>query len=644
MKSIPIILPIYDSVSKQDQTRTGTKMPVLTPRFRLPSLQWNVESDDPGEITTIELIDSTGINSQLSSSIANTANGYETLTTTGTTITSAINSAAQATALLEPVFTVSAGEYIVLRFTLTLTSGQLPYFYIFYGTGSSTDFAQAVTGYNEILLKSDQSSANAKILIFNNSASNFATDSILVNKNIITTYFNTSDYYIQSGGGAGWVNNATAYDTFTSVNRNITSAIKTTAAGVASCWNVVALGTVSTTVTSGEVIRIKAVLTLNSGTAPKCALQRTDTSANISNVVTLVAGTNYIYLTATSTVTGFAIAFYNSNTETCNWSAVLSEGAKSVMPKLYTALTDDYFQYKGSTLGQLLPRGLWHLKISTINGYTYYSDKFIITDIYSNTITALTAGTYDTFTTNETIVLSAINAAGDAYSSSSMIPIKNGEYLTIIFFLTLNSGELPTVYLTDVGWGITYGSQATKQGLNAITIKAEWSYPYWSNECYIRFSNSAAADFSTSEVLVIRQYSPTFVKLDFHDTHDLGEILYQDNFTQTAYLEATLSPPTHEVVEVGEEKNGIFVTEKIITKYKYRIIANIGRELYKALLRLPQHDSITITDEVGNTYTPVTGNVQVLPANWIYYDVCRLEIIFNDNTEYVWTSENNNIT
>jgi len=526
MKTIPTILPIYDSIEKQDQTRTGTKMPVLTPRYRLPSFQWNVQSSNPGNIGYIELIES----------------------------------------------------------------------------GKTT-----------------------------------AID--------ITSKFHTSAAYIQDGGGAGWVNNVAGYDTFTSVNKDITSAIKTTAAGRASSWNQVVLLSVEAGIVIGEVIIVKAVLTLNSGTAPKMRLERTDTGASISNEVQLVAGTNYIYLTCTSTIaSGWAITFFNGDTELCNWSSVNTYGNKTIMPKLFTSLTDDYFQYKGNTLGQLLPRGTYYMKLYSQSGYQYYSDLFTVTDIYENLITSFTNGDYDTFTKSGTTITSAINAAGnaDALSSNLTGGVNKGDVITMYCFLTKTSGQLPSVYIRDNGTGnsISGAGQALITGLNVITFTIDSSIA----NCQLKLYNTAAGSFSITEVIIIRSYSASFIKLDFHDTHDLGEILYQDGFTQTAFLEAKLAPPTHEVVEVGEEKNGIFITEKIITKYKYRIIANIGRELYKALLRLPQHDSITITDDVGNTYTPAVGNVQVIPANWIYYDVCRIEIIFNDNTEYIWTSENNNIT
>jgi len=639
MKTVPTILPIYDSILKQDQNRTGTKMPVLTPRFRLPSLLWNVQSDAPGEIERIELIDKSNDNANLSSSIANTANGYETLTTSGTTISSAINSAAQATALLNPVFTVGNLEIITLRFTLTLTSGQLPYFYIYYGGGvSSPYFAQAVAGYNEINLQSDRASSTAQILMFNNSASNFATTEILVNRNIITSYFNHTAAYIQNGGGAGWVNNATAYDTFTSVNRDITSAIKTTAAGVASCWNVISVGSVPDVITASETIRIKVVLTLNSGTAPKCVLQRTDTSANISNIVTLSAGTSIIYLTATSTITGFAIAFYNGNGETSNWSAVLTLGEKSVIPKLY-ALTDDYFQYKGETLGLLLPIGAYYLRITTVLGFIYYSDWFVVTDIYSNLISGWTNIDFNTFTSSGTVITSAIETGASGNCISSSFSVTQGEVIRIKFNLTLNGGTLPFIILKDAALNNVSTGVSAVIGLNDISLTVSST-----STATVYIIAGAAVNFFTTEVIVIKSFSSNFIKIDFDDTHDLGEILYQDGFTQSVYFEQRLAPPTHEAIEVGEEKNGIFIAEKIITKYKYRIIANVGRELYKALIRLPQHDTISITDEVGNVYSPKVGNIQVIPANWIYYDVCRLEIIFNDNTEYVWTSENNNIT
>jgi hypothetical protein len=95
---------------------------------------------------------------------------------------------------------------------------------------------------------------------------------------------------------------------------------------------------------------------------------------------------------------------------------------------------------------------------------------------------------------------------------------------------------------------------------------------------------------------------------------------------------------------IGDEKDGIFITEKIVTKWKYRIVTYVGPVFYHALIRLPQHDTIAITDEVGFTYSPKVGNVTVSPINWNWFDTGTLEIIFNDNSEFIWTSEANNLT
>jgi hypothetical protein len=144
--------------------------------------------------------------------------------------------------------------------------------------------------------------------------------------------------------------------------------------------------------------------------------------------------------------------------------------------------------------------------------------------------------------------------------------------------------------------------------------------------------------------MVIRSYSEDFIRIDFHDEHDLGDIVYQDGFTQSLWLQTRLNTPTHEPVLIGEEKNGIFIAEKIVTKYKFRIVTYCGPVQYRGLIRLPQHDTITITDEVGFTHSPSVGNIQVNPINWNWFDTGTVEISFNDNSEFVWVSDTNNLS
>ena len=157
---------------------------------------------------------------------------------------------------------------------------------------------------------------------------------------------------------------------------------------------------------------------------------------------------------------------------------------------------------------------------------------------------------------------------------------------------------------------------------------------------YVEILKSDASYFS-DWIFISNMASPLlrFVKIEFSNTDNLGDIRYEGSFKQQVWLEAVLNNPTHEMVNVGEEKNGIFIAEKIISKKIYSIIAYVSRGLYECLMRLPQHDTITITDELGETYTPEIGNIIVEPGEWSYYDVCRLRITFNnsDKSAFIWT-------
>jgi hypothetical protein len=515
MKTIPVILPIYDSLAKQDRTRTKTQMPVLTPTTKLPSFQWNVESDNPGGINDIQLIGDSGtVNSGLQP-VAPVNVDYAAFTVSGNSLTSVIQSGAgNKYGRLTGSHIYAGVNVMVLKCTLTLNSGQLP-------SATFRNAAGFAAGYETIQLKAGANTvylhpiagATAYCCVLNTAASNFALTNITFEYSALNYFLVGQDSINQYGFTPD-----TAWDAWDTANEDSATRkldlIKSTAA------NNCAYKFFSTaSVQINSEFYIIADLTLNSGTAPKMAiLDIASGHAVLSNVVTLVNGLNIISLKATATNANARVELYNVATEVSNFSIVLHAVYKSVVPRLYTPLTNDYFIYNGGTLGKTLPLGSYCLKFMTANGMTYYSDWFSVVD---------TTG---------------------------------------------------------------------------------------------------------------------MIKIDFHDTHDLGDILYQEGFTQECFLEASLNTPTHEIVEVGEEKNGIFIAEKIITKYKYRIVAYIGRELYKALVKLPQHDSIVITDEIGNIYTIQTGNVAVLPANWIYYDVCRAEILFNDSTEFIWTSENNNLT
>lgn len=104
--------------------------------------------------------------------------------------------------------------------------------------------------------------------------------------------------------------NTTDYDTLTVSSISITSAIKSTA-GAKKCDS----NTIS--VADTGVYKLAVFLTLNSGQAPTVGLWD-NTSAYISNTQLLVAGLNFVTLTATATDASASLRF--SNSANGNWS------------------------------------------------------------------------------------------------------------------------------------------------------------------------------------------------------------------------------------------------------------------------------------------------------------------------------------
>ena len=315
----------------------------------------------------------------------------------------------------------------------------------------------------------------------------------------------------------------------------------------------------------------------------------------------------------------------------------------AALPALFTTTANDYFQYKGNQLATPLPRGQWKVKLTTANGYIYYSENIVVSDIYPNLITGWTNATFGTFVSSGTIISVAVTDGSEtAYVISNAFGgVKKGEKIIVRFNFTLNSGDLPIVYLRNSSVAIVSNFGNTVAGLNAVELTATET----TADAYVWMDITTAASYSTGEIFVHRSYSPRFIRIDMSNAKDLGNILYQDGWAQTLFLETRLNYPTTEVVEVGDEKDGIFNVEKIVTKYIYRISTYINRAMHRVLSRISQHSSVTITDEVGNTYTPSIGNIR-MEADQPHFETTHAVISFNDgeNTAFDWTYDMENMT
>lgn len=514
MKTINTVLPVYDRIEKQIYERVkhaklDKPCPVITPRYRLPAMQWNVESDNPGELTDIDLV----------------------------------NIATNATTAIED------------------------YFF----NGSSLLYGWAMI-------------------------QNYST-------------FN-----------GPWGGDPT-----------ITSAIKSVAAGEA-----VAMSTHRPVATfydlTANLYRVDLVLTLNSGTAPKIALRDAATGlVNKSNVVQLVAGRNVCYLTPTTNTGAVSIqlCLFNEDTQLTNYSIVFYDcGVVSYHPRLFTDGTDYFFQYNGATLKTLLTAGTYYLKFTSLNGYVYYSDIFEVDCVYPNLITAWSNATYDTFTTSGPSITSAINLAGAARGYTSSFSVTKGETINVIFFLTINSGEIPSMVFQD---GVNYLSTAMTltEGLNNITRTMLEN----SDGAFLDITNANASNFQVSEVLVIRSYSEKYVRIDFDNSCDIAGIYYEGGLTQTLWLESETLEPTFPYTEKGVENGlGRFVPsyqrQDKIWLLRTKLIPQF---IVDVLYRLKLHDDIDLIDTVGNEYAVKHVDVE---HDWQfddkYYALAQVSLDFDE--------------
>lgn len=341
MKTIYTSLPIYDNIAKQCYERIKKssldKMaPVICPRHRLPAFQWNAETDNMGDVTKIEMLDITGERTNLATGFTNGAlyAAYDTFTTAGTAITSAINLAAQAGAKINPVFPVVKSEVITLEFTLTLNSGELPYFTIV-GAGSNGMNIQASAGVNTLYIVSSETYAEAYIWIFNTAAANWSVTSITVKKGNLTgsfpslpsaTVLTTDTYYTYEGDTLNWLlppglfylkitmeNGYTLYSEWfevTCVYKNLITGwsnysfdtLTTRGVVITSAIDAAAGAAISDdsyfSVRKGEIIRVVLWLKQNSGASPTITI--VDSSLNAKSAAYTVAdGLNDIEITIT---------------------------------------------------------------------------------------------------------------------------------------------------------------------------------------------------------------------------------------------------------------------------------------------------------------------------------------------------------
>lgn len=272
------------------------------------------------------------------------------------------------------------------------------------------------------------------------------------------------------------------------------------------------------------------------------------------------------------------------------------------LPTLYESEAgDDYFVYGGDTLNYALPIGNYYLKITMDNDYVYYSDWFTVDCVYCNFIDTFENDSFDTFDIDGTVISSCIDAGANAYADSTPFQeVYKGQEITIMFYLTETGLTNPKFSLVSSSLGVISNVVVSAAGLNEITLTATQA----ADDVFIRMQTTSTTNFSTSEILVYTQYACKFVTLSFSNCCNLGDILYEDDFTQTMWIPSDNIETQFPYVEKGQENgDGRFIPTFRRQEKTFQIRTGyLPIYVIEVLHRLKIHDLVTYIDQVGDAF------------------------------------------
>ena len=152
-----------------------------------------------------------------------------------------------------------------------------------------------------------------------------------------------------------------------------------------------------------------------------------------------------------------------------------------------------------------------------------------------NLITKFPSNTYDTFETSGTVIISAINTAGDAYAWTDSFNVTIGETISVLVYIITNPGEAPSIAIDDLGGaGVISNVEALSAGYNNIELVITAT----ADGARLRISNTAASAFETKKIIVKRAEVETdWILLEgVEGSHQLREKKDFDNFECTLVL------------------------------------------------------------------------------------------------------------
>lgn len=341
-----------------------------------------------------------------------------------------------------------------------------------------------------------------------------------------------------------------------------------------------------------------------------------------------------------------------------NSTSILADGTFDIDLVTHERSIYDFMTYNGQALGNYIDYGVYYLEGSD-GATTWYSEWMNVKNIQPTVLTGWASNTgYTQFTvipagSFENIGIAIATSAGAASALSNAFPARLGEqfWLTSEYTETADTPDVNARIVDSGGATISNVVNLVDGSTNNTTLRMQAT----DSASQLKITNSEGG-FSIDRLGLMR-YHGNYVYLTWNNTKDIqGEtaldyaltperesLLYTatGGFKQDLYLDAYLNNPAIEPIEIGDEPNGTFIAEKIISKYLYNVVSYESRATFNATRMLPVHDSINIYDEVGNRYTPSAGNIRV-GIDWDTFDTGTLNINWNEDS-YIWTNNSDNI-
>lgn len=303
--------------------------------------------------------------------------------------------------------------------------------------------------------------------------------------------------------------------------------------------------------------------------------------------------------------------------------------------------TGTYYRYLGGSLFNILPCGTYYLKILHSNtligtwdrGNIYYSEWFSVMNVYPNLLTdSAVNNSYDIFTKSASSlgIDQAQNTTGTTkYALSNLFPITKGKKQTIYLYanLILSSGQGPSILIQD-DQGIISNSGTLINGPNVIALTI---IPYGTTAKYI-ISNTLNCAWQLLDMSLLLPYSHDYLKINFFNTCNLGDINYQANFTQSLWIKTEPIEPSYPEEEEGQ-KNG---DNRFVRTFARQIKQYLARTnkmpgyMVDVFNRMKLHDNIELIDLVGDVHD--VHNLSV-DHEWLFDDkyTAKFDLTFDYN-------------